>query len=111
MDFKGNLGNIMKQAQEMQKQLKQAQNELANIYVTGESGAGLAKIDMSCRYDVRNVQIDPSLLTEKKSVIEDLIAAAINDAIRKVETSTNKKMKGIASSMHLPDELLGPDES
>ncbi len=85
---KGQLAGLMKQAQAMQDNLKKAQDELASIEVTGESGAGLVKVQMTCKHDVRRVTIDPSLLADDKDMLEDLVAAAINDAVRRVEAST-----------------------
>lgn len=93
--MKAGLGNIMKQAQEMQKNMKSAQAELAQIEVNGSAGGGLVNLTMTCRYDVRKVTIDPELFTDDKEIVEDLIAAAMNDAVKKVETTTEEKMSGI----------------
>ena len=82
---KGQLAGLMKQAQNMQDNMKKAQEELGNIEVMGESGAGLVKVTMTCKHDVRRVQIDPSLLADDKDMLEDLVAAAMNDAVRRVE--------------------------
>lgn len=94
--MKGGLGNIMKQAQAMQKNMKQAQAELAEIEVMGSAGGGLVSLTMTCRYDVRKVSIDPELFDDDKEIVEDLIAAAMNDAVKKVESTTEEKMSGIA---------------
>ena len=100
--MKGGLGNIMKQAQAMQENMQKAQEELANIEVTGQSGAGLIEVLMSCRYDVKKITIDPELMNDDKEVLEDLIAAAVNDAVRKVEKTTQEKMGGLTSGLNIP---------
>ena len=96
------LGNLMKQAQEMQAKMQKAQEELANMEVTGESGAGLVKIVMTGRHDVRRVDIDPSLMNDDKEMLEDLIAAAVNDAVRKIEKSSQDNMANMTSGLNLP---------
>lgn len=100
--MKGGLGNIMKQAQAMQEKLKQAQEELAQTVVDGSAGGGLVQVQMTCRYDVRKVELDPDLLGEDKEVVEDLVAAAVNDAVRKVEAHNRDAMSGLASGLNLP---------
>jgi len=100
--MKNQLAGLMKQAQQMQDNLKKAQEELARIEVEGQAGAGLVKVVMTCRHDVKRVAIDPSLLTEDKDMLEDLVAAAVNDAVRRVETTTQDKMGGLTSGMPLP---------
>lgn len=102
--MKGGLGNIMKQAQAMQENMQKAQEELANIQVTGESGGGMVKLVMTCRHDVKSVQIDPELLgdAEDKEILEDLVAAAMNDAVRKVEKTTQEKMSGLTGGLNIP---------
>jgi hypothetical protein len=100
--MKGGLGNIMKQAQQMQEKMQKAQEEIANMEVNGESGAGMVKIVMTGKHDVKRVTIDPNLLKEDKEMLEDLIAAAINDANRKAEQATQEKMGGMADGMNLP---------
>lgn len=100
--MKGQFGDLMKQAQKMQEQMQKMQEDLAKAEVTGESGAGLVKVVMTGRHDVRRVQIDDSLLKEDKEVLEDLIAAAVNDAVRKVEQHNQEKMGGFASGLGLP---------
>lgn len=102
------LNDIMKQAQQMQEQMQKAQQELANKEVTGESGAGLVKIVMNGRHDVRKVQIDSALLSEDKEILEDLIAAAVNDAVRKVEANSQDLMSGLASGMKMPPGFKMP---
>lgn len=100
--MKGGMGDLMKQAQKMQEELQKAQAEVANLEVNGESGAGLVKIVMNGRHDVKRVVIDPSLLEEDKDVLEDLIAAAVNDAVRKVETQSQAKMAKVTGGMGMP---------
>jgi len=100
--MKGGLGNIMKQAQAMQENLRKAQEELAHIDVTGAAGGGLVSIVMTCRHDVKRVSIDPSLLKDDKEVLEDLVAAAMNDAVRKAEEATQQKMAGLTSGLGIP---------
>jgi len=102
MDMKGGLGKIMQQAQEMQAKMQEAQKEIANLRVTGEAGAGLVKITMTGKHDVTKVVIDPSLLKEDKEMLEDLIAAAVNDAVRKVEVTAKEKMAKLTAGMQLP---------
>ena len=102
--MKGGLGNIMKQAQAMQENMKKAQEELANIEVTGETGGGMGSLVMTCRHDVKSVKIDPELLgdIEDKEILEDLVAAAMNDAVRKVEKTSSEKMAGLTGGLDIP---------
>jgi DNA-binding YbaB/EbfC family protein len=102
--MKGGLGNIMKQAQAMQENMQKAQEELASIDVTGESGGGMVTVVMNCRHDVKSVGIDPELFgdADDKEVLEDLIAAAINDAVRKVEKTSQDKMAGLTGGLNIP---------
>lgn len=100
--MKGPLGNIMQQAQAMQENFKKAQEELAQIEVTGMSGGGLVKVVMTCRHDVRRIKIDDSLVSDDKEVLEDLIAAAVNDAVRRVEQASQEKMSGLTSGLNIP---------
>jgi DNA-binding YbaB/EbfC family protein len=106
--MKGGLGNIMKQAQQMQENMQKAQEEIANMEVTGESGAGLVKITMTGKHDVKQVSIDPALLDDDKDMLEDLIAAAVNDANRRVENMTQEKMSGLTAGMNLPAGMKLP---
>ena len=106
--FQGGMAGLMKQAQEMQEKMQKAQEELANAEVTGESGAGLVSIVMTGRHDVRRVNIDASLLEEDKEILEDLIAAAVNDAVRKVEQNTQESMAGMTAGMQLPPGFKMP---
>ncbi len=100
--MKGGLGNLMKQAQAMQESMQKAQQELANIEVHGQSGAGMVEVVMTCRHDVRKVTIDTALMSDDKEILEDLIAAAINDAVRKVESTTEQKMGGLTTGLNIP---------
>jgi DNA-binding YbaB/EbfC family protein len=97
--MKNQLAGLMKQAQAMQDNLKKAQDELATIEVTGESGAGLVKVQITCKHDVKRVTIDPSLLTDDKDMLEDLVAAAFNDAVRRIEATTQEKMGKLSAGM------------
>jgi nucleoid-associated protein EbfC len=100
------LGDLMKQAQEMQARMQKVQEEVAALAVEGESGAGLVKVSMNGRHEVRRVQIDGSLLTEDKEILEDLLAAACNDAVRKVAAAQKEKMAGMAAGLGLPLDKL-----
>jgi len=100
---KGGLGALMKQAQQMQENMKKAQEELAAIEVEGQSGAGLVKVTITCKYQVKKVAIDASLLTEEKDMLEDLVMAAMNDAVAKAEAAQQAKMAGfLPPRMTLP---------
>jgi DNA-binding YbaB/EbfC family protein len=96
---KGQLAGLMKQAQAMQDNMKKAQEELAFIEVTAEAGSGLVKVTMTCKHDVKRVEIDPSLLGEDKDMLEDLVAAAFNAAVRKAEDLSQEKMGKISAGM------------
>ncbi len=100
--MKDGLGKIMQQAQKMQEDMKNAQEELAGIEVTGNAGGGMVSVVMTCRHDIRKVEIDPSLMEDDKEILEDLVAAAVNDAVRKVETTTQEKMSGLTAGMNIP---------
>jgi nucleoid-associated protein EbfC len=106
--MKGGLAGLMKQAQQMQENMKRMQEELATIEVEGQSGAGMVKVTMTCRHDVKRVMIDDSLLKDDKDMLEDLIAAAMNDAVRRVEATTQEKMGGMAAGMGLPAGMKLP---
>ena len=106
--MKNPLAGLMKHAQQMQDNLKRAQEELARIEVEGQAGAGLVKVTMTCRHDVKRVTIDPSLLGEDKDMLEDLVAAAVNDAVRRVEATTQEKMSGLAGGLPLPPGFKMP---
>jgi nucleoid-associated protein EbfC len=96
------LDDLMKQAQQMQEQMQKAQADLAGAEVTGESGAGLVSVVMTGRHDVKKVSIDGSLMSEDKEILEDLLAAAVNDAVRKVETNSRDALSGLTSGMNIP---------
>ena len=105
---KGQLAGLMKQAQQMQENMKRAQEQLATIEVEGQAGAGLVKITMTCRHDVRRVSIDASLMADDKEMLEDLIAAAMNDAVRRAEATTQEKMGALTGAMGLPPGMKLP---
>ncbi len=106
--MKGGLGNLMKQAQEMQASMQRAQEELANLEVTGESGGGLVKVTMTGKHEVRRVSIDDSLVGDDKDMLEDLVAAAINDASHRIETTTKERMSGLTAGLNLPPGMKLP---
>ncbi len=106
--MKGGMGNLMKQAQKMQEDMQKAQEEIARAEVTGEAGAGLVSIVMNGRHDVKRVSIDDSLMEEDKDILEDLIAAAVNDAVRKVETTSQEQMSKITQGMGMPPGFKMP---
>jgi len=106
--MKGQLAGLMKQAQAMQDNLRKAQEELATLEVEGQSGAGLVKVVMTCRNDVRRVIIDPSLLADDKDMLEDLVAAAFNDAVRRAEALSSEKMSRLTAGMPLPPGMKLP---
>ena len=100
--MKGGLGNLMKQAQQMQENMKKMQDSLGSVEVEGQAGAGMVKVTMTCHHDVKRVSIDPSLMTDDKEMLEDLLAAAVNDANRRVESTVQEKMAGFTNGMGLP---------
>ena len=104
----GNMGNLMKQAQQMQDRLKKAQEEIASMEVTGEAGAGLVKITMSGGHEVRHVSIDESLMQDDKEILEDLLAAAYNDAHRRVEENSKEKLQYVTGGLNLPPGMKLP---
>ena len=106
--MKGGIGQLMKQAQEMQANMKKAQAEVASITVIGESGAGAVRITMTCQHQVQAVEIDDGMIGDDKEMREDLVVAAFNDAIRKVESTVQEKYSGMASGMGLPPGLKLP---
>ena len=105
--IKGGLGGLMKQAQMMQENMKKAQEQLAQIEVEGQSGAGMGTVPMTCAHDVRRVSIDESVMDDKE-MLEDLVAAAINDAMRRVEATTQERMAGFTAGMNLPAGMKLP---
>jgi DNA-binding YbaB/EbfC family protein len=100
--MKNQLAGLMKQAQAMQDSMKKAQEEIARMEIEGQAGAGLVKVVMTGRHDVKRVTIDPSLLSEEKDMLEDLVAAAVNDAVRKVEAASQEKMAGLTAGLPMP---------
>ena len=106
--MKGGIAGLMKQAQQMQENMKRMQEELAMIEVEGQSGAGMVKVTMTCRHDVKRVCIDDSLLKDDKDMLEDLVAAAMNDAVRRAEATTQEKMGGMTAGMGLPPGMKLP---
>jgi DNA-binding YbaB/EbfC family protein len=106
--MKGGLGNLMKQAQQLQANLQKAQEEMGNMEITGQSGGGVVSVVMTGRHEVRRVSIDDSLLGEDKDMLEDLVAAAVNDAVQKVEKTVQEKFSGLAGGMGLPGGMKLP---
>ena len=106
--MKNPLGSLMKQAQQMQEQMQSAQEELSHLEVEGEAGGGMVRLTMTCRHEVRNIQVDDALFGEDKDMLEDILAAAFNDALRKVEKTTQDKMSGMTSGMNLPAGMKLP---
>jgi nucleoid-associated protein EbfC len=106
--MKGGLGNLMKQAQQMQAAMQKAQEELASLEVTGQSGGGLVSVQMTGKHEVRRVTIDQNLLQEDKDMLEDLLAAAINDAVHKVEKTMQERFAGLTSGLGLPGGFKMP---
>lgn len=105
---KGQLAGLMKQAQQMQENVRKLQEQLAAIEVEGQSGAGLVKVVMTCKHEVRRVTVDPSLLADDRDMLEDLVAAAVNDAVRRVETTVQEKMAGVTAGLPLPPGMKLP---
>ena len=106
--LKGQLAGLMKQAQAMQDNMKKAQDELALIEVEGQSGAGMVKVVMTCKHDVKRITIDPSLLADDKEMLEDLVAAAFNDAVRRAAATSEEKMGKLTAGMPLPPGMKFP---
>jgi DNA-binding YbaB/EbfC family protein len=106
--MKADIGQLMKQAQKMQAEMQKAQEELANLEVEGEAGGGLVTLSMTCKHEVRGLKIDPSLLGDDRDMLEDVLVAAFNDAVRKVERTVQDKFSGMAGGMGLPGGLQLP---
>ncbi len=106
--MKGGIGQLMKQAQQMQADMQKAQEELASLTVTGESGAGMVRITLTCKYQVKALVIDDALIGEDKEMLEDVVIAAFNDAVRKVESTMQEKYAGMTSGMGLPPGMKLP---
>jgi hypothetical protein len=106
--MKGGIGNMMKQVQQMQENMAKMQAKLAEIEIEGQSGAGMVKVVMTCKHDVRRVTIDPSLMTDDREMLEDLVAAAVNDAVRKVEATVQDKMGSVTAGLPIPPGMKLP---
>ncbi|MGM0592977.1 MAG: YbaB/EbfC family nucleoid-associated protein [Pseudomonadota bacterium] len=106
--MKGGLGNLMKQAQKMQEEMQRAQEELANMEITGQAGGGMVKVVMTGRHDLKRVNIDDSLMSDDKEMLEDLVAAAVNDAVRQLEQTSQERMSGLTEGMNLPGGMKLP---
>jgi nucleoid-associated protein EbfC len=103
--MKGNIGNMMRQAQQMQENLQRAQQEIAALEVTGSAGGGLVTVTMTGKHEVRRVVLDPGLMDEEHAMIEDLVAAAVNDAVQQVEAEVSQRMGSVTEGMPLPPGL------
>ena len=106
--MKAEIAGLMRQAQQIQENVRKLQDELASVEVEGQSGAGMVKVTMTCRHDVKRVSIDPSLLADDKDMLEDLVAAAVNDAVRKVEAAVQEKMSALTGGLGLPPGMKLP---
>lgn len=106
--MKGGIGNMMKQAQKMQENMQKAQEEIANMEVTGQAGGGMVKVTMTGRHDIKRVEIDDSLMSDDKEMLEDLVAAAVNDAVKQVEKESQEKMSGMMAGFNLPPGMNLP---
>ncbi|MBM38136.1 MAG: YbaB/EbfC family nucleoid-associated protein [Woeseia sp.] len=106
--MKGGIGQLMKQAQEMQANMKKAQEEMASTIVVGESGGGMVRIKMTCKHELKEIDINDSLVNDDKEMLEDLIIAAFNDTIRKVEKTTQERFSGMTSGLNLPPGIKLP---
>ncbi len=106
--MKGGLGNLMKQAQKMQEDMQRAQEELANMEISGQAGGGMVKVVMTGRHDLKRVSIDDSLMGDDKEMLEDLIAAAVNDAVRQLEEVSKERMSGLTAGLNLPGGMKLP---
>jgi DNA-binding YbaB/EbfC family protein len=106
--FKGGLGNMLRQAQQMQETMQKAQAELANLEITGESGAGMVKVVLNGRHEAKSIKIEPKLLGEDRDMLEDLVAAAFNDAVQKLAAMTSEKYAGLMSNLNLPAGMKLP---
>jgi DNA-binding YbaB/EbfC family protein len=109
MDINQNLGNLMKEAQKMQQRMQEAQKQLTELVVTGEAGGGMVIIKMNGRHDAVEIKIKPTLLEEDVEMLEDLIAAAINDAVRKIEKASKEKISQLTAGLNIPTDLMGEE--
>ena len=106
--MKGGIGQLMKQAQQMQADMQKAQEEMGQLTVSGESGGGMVKITMTCKHEIRSLQIDDALVGDDKDMLEDLIIAAFNDSVRRVEQTVKEKFSGMATGLNLPAGMKLP---
>jgi len=106
--MKAGIGNLMKQAQKMQEDMQKAQNEIAAMQIEGQSGGGLVTVVMNGRHELHRVSIDDSLIGDDKDMLEDLVAAAVNDAVQRLESATKEKLGGVTNGMDLPDGIKLP---
>jgi DNA-binding YbaB/EbfC family protein len=106
--MKGGIGNLMKQAQQLQANMQKAQEEIAAMEITGESGGGMVKVTINGRHEAKRVQIDPAVPLDDREMVEDLVAAAINDAVHKLESASQQRMAGLMGGMNLPPGLKLP---
>ncbi len=106
--MKGGIGQLMKQAQQMQADMQKAQEEMAELTVTGESGAGMVRITMTCKHELKSLEIDDSLIGDDKEMLEDLIIAAFNDAVRRVEKTIQERFSGMTAGLNLPPGMKLP---
>jgi DNA-binding YbaB/EbfC family protein len=106
--MKAQLAGLMKQAQQMQDNMRKMQEQLASVEVEGQAGAGMVKVVMTCKHDVKRISIDPSLVGDDREMLEDLVAAAVNDAVRRVEATVQEKMGSLAAGMNLPPGMKLP---
>lgn len=110
MSMNENLGNLMKQAQEMQQRMQEAQQQLSKLVVLGKSGGGMVEVEMNGRHDVVKVKINATLMDEDVEMLEDLVAAAVNDAVRKVETASKEKISQLTAGLNIPTDFLKDKE-
>lgn len=106
MDINQNLGNLMKEAQKMQQRMQEAQEQLSQLVVTGEAGGGMVRVKMNGRHDVTEVKLNPSLMEEEIEMLEDLIAAAVNDAVRKIEKASKEKISQLTAGLNIPTDFM-----
>jgi DNA-binding YbaB/EbfC family protein len=110
MDMNQNLSNLMKEAQKMQQRMQEAQQQLTQLVVTGEAGGGVVVIKMNGRHDAIEVKIKPTLMEEDVEMLEDLVAAAINDAVRKIEKVSKEKISQLTAGLNIPTDLMGEED-
>ena len=110
MDMNQNLGNLMKEAQKMQQRMQEAQQQLSQLIVTGEAGGGMVIVEMNGRHDVTKVKIKPTMMEEDPEMLGDVVAAAFNDAVRKIEKASKEKISQLTAGLNIPTDLMGEDE-